>query len=362
MTTVQQSPAPPPKQVSRFEANLLRILRFFFRQVPGEEAIPLVRAHQSRPNCLSPAAVHLVKDTLSKGCVLYMVRTGGWKKDRFLRNGTPQGGRLWERSAVTELALDFSRHSLAFLIWLTSNKPGESRPMWSAPVAELTIGDNLLLFLAYQSLREEPDIAAALRESASFALHPLCQLFYPEDFSEVEQPPSFELWFSPRWSLVVEALQPILEARWLEIERGKGQISDWDKMRAQGLAELRVLSAFLDAVDRANRWDLAKFLLGVFGKLLAAPDMTPAFWTGGLQGSGPARLAERLQTQRSALSLLRQAQRLQQWEQRARTRGFMDEDYAAAKFWLGEWERHNSRQTTASAAAIVQLLEPLRTG
>ena len=63
--------------VSRFEASLLRILRFFFHQVPAEEAVPLVRASQNRPPCLSPAAVHLVRDTLSKGCVLYLVHAGG---------------------------------------------------------------------------------------------------------------------------------------------------------------------------------------------------------------------------------------------------------------------------------------------
>ena len=160
---------PAPKLVSRFEAALLRILRFFFRQVPPEEALPLIRSNPNQPPCLSAAAVHLVKDTLSKGCVLYLVRAGGWKKERFLHNGEPKTGRLWERSAGSEPLLEFSKHSLEFLIWITANKPGETKPLWSAAAGELTIADHLLLFLAYESLRDEKDIAAVLQTSSNFS-------------------------------------------------------------------------------------------------------------------------------------------------------------------------------------------------
>src|SRR5436309_2743163 len=97
-----------PKLVSRFEANLLRILRFFVKQVPAEQAMPLVGDRFDPPKCLSAAAVELVQDSLAKGCVLYLVRAGAWKRDRFLRNGEPKFGRLWDRSPVEGLALEFS--------------------------------------------------------------------------------------------------------------------------------------------------------------------------------------------------------------------------------------------------------------
>jgi FtsH ternary system domain X6 len=352
----------PPLQVSRFEANLLRIARFFFHQVPAEEALPLVRENQSRPRCLSAAAVHLVRDTLAKGCVLNLVRAGGWRHERFLRNGEPKDGRLWERSPIDELALEFSADSLEFLIWLTTHKPGETTQTWRAPPNQLTVGDQLFLFLAYEAIREEPDIAVALRSSPNFALHPLIVLMNPGDFAGEPTPDaiSFNEWTIGQGALVLEAMQPLLEARWLENERSKGQIGDWDRLRQQGVVELAVLERFLGAAESAGRWDLARFLLGILNKLLATPDMTPTFWTGGLQGSGPPRLADRLETQRSALSVLRQADRLRQWEQRARRSGYMDEDYAASKFWLGEWERLIGTQSTARAAQVVQMLEPLR--
>lgn len=350
-----------PKQVSRFEASLLRILRFFFGQVPAEEALPLVRSMLNRPRCLSPDAVGLIRDTLSKGCVLYLIRAGGWKRERFLRNGEPKTGRLWERSPTADLKLNFSAHSMEFLLWLTATRPGDASLTWKAPENELTTADQLLLFLAYESLRDEPDLAASLKGSPSFTSNALIRLFHPNDFVDDERHAfSFTDWFAGTGALILEALQPSLEACWLEIERTKGQIGDWDRMRQQGRTELMVLDRFLEASEKAGRLDLSRFLLGVLAKLLAGPEMTPVFWTGGLQGSGPPRLADRLEVQRSALSLLSRADRLRQWEQRARRSGFMDEDYAASQFWLGEWERLNATQMTSRAERIVQMLEPLR--
>lgn len=351
----------PPLQVSQFEANLLRIARFFFRQAPPEEALPLIRTAASRPKCLSAAAVHLVRDTLSKGCVLYLVRAGGWQRERFLRSGEPRDGRLWERSPLDDLALDFSSNSLEFLLWLTVSKLLEPASVWRVPPDELTIADQLLLFLAYEALRDEPELALTLRRSPAFARNPLILMLNPEHFSGEPIPDlkAFEAWTSGQGALIVEALQPMLEARWVENERNKGQIGEWDRLRKQGETELGILDRFTMAADRAGRWDLARFLLGILNKLLATPDMTPTFWTGGLQGSGPPRLADRLDTQRAALSVLRQADRLRQWEQRARRSGYLDEDYGASKFWLGEWERLVGSRSTSRAEQIVQMLEPL---
>src|SRR6516162_3110461 len=57
------------KTVSRFEANLLRILRSFLQRAPLERALPLVMEPSDRPPCLSRAVVELVQDHLRKGCV-----------------------------------------------------------------------------------------------------------------------------------------------------------------------------------------------------------------------------------------------------------------------------------------------------
>lgn len=354
---------PPPQSVSRFEANLLRILRFFLKQVPAEQALRLVHDRLERPKCLSAAAVHLVQDSLAKGCVLYLVRAGGWKRDRFLRNGEPKFGRLWERSAIEKLTLGFSKHALDFLAWITAYKPKEERPVWRANEDELSVADRLLFFLAYEALRIDGDVAAALRTSPAFGDNALVWLAHPNDFAGETLPvPSFDVWLTEPGSFVLEAVQPVLEHRWLEIERTKGQVGDWSALNQQGQAQGRILDAFTEAVRRTGRRDMVRFLLAVMSRVLATPDQAPTFWTGGLQGSGPPRLADRLETQRNALAVLRQADRLRTWEREARRSGYLDEDYSASKFWLGEWERFDMTAVADRADRVLQQVEPLRIG
>jgi hypothetical protein len=89
-------------------------------------------------------------------------------------------------------------------------------------------------------------------------------------------------------------------------------------------------------------------------------DMTPVFWTGGLQGSGPPRLADRLDTQRAALAVPRQMEILEGWQRRALGVGFFDEDYQSSQMWKAEWEAANGDRVAARARATIEMLEPLR--
>src|SRR5262245_50850875 len=91
-----------PRQVSKFEFNLLRILRFMVGHFPADQGLQLVRSAAPRPECLSAEAVELVKDTLAKACVLFLVRQGGWRNDKYLRAGMPTHGRMWERIPLDE--------------------------------------------------------------------------------------------------------------------------------------------------------------------------------------------------------------------------------------------------------------------
>src|SRR5262245_55077739 len=80
------------EHVTRFEANLLRLLYFFLRREPPERALPLLEHRCERPPCLKPNAVRLVRDALSKGCVHLLATRGGWRKERFLRDEQPRDG------------------------------------------------------------------------------------------------------------------------------------------------------------------------------------------------------------------------------------------------------------------------------
>ena len=346
----QQSALPAPRTVSKFEGALLRLLRSFLKPTTGESPVKV-----GMPKCLSRDCVHLVRDTLSKGCVLYLARAGGWRREKHLRLGQPLQSRLWERTPIVERGLSFSRHSLEFLIWLTAGRPANSP--WDPEPASFSIADRFLFFLAYDALRLT-ETGQVLRAKRQFALNGLCRLMHPEDFApagEIE----FTPWLQHAGASILEALQPPLQRRWLEQERGKNQIGDWARLRQIGQSQEEALAGFLHAAEEAKRPDLARFLLKAMAELLS-PDLTPAFWIGGLLGAGPPRLAERIDVQRYGLATLRQFERLGQWARRARATGYLDEDYAVAQLWLADWEQYRGDELTAIAHELLRQLEPLR--
>lgn len=352
-----------PRQVSKFEFNLLRILRFLLGRYASDQGLQLVRTATTRPECLSAGAVELVKDHLSKASVLYLTHKGGWRNDKYLRNNAPVGGRVWDRIPLEERALQFSRPVLDFLMWLTAEKVHETKQAWDAAPKALTPTDELFFCLAFDAMRSDVDVLAVLRRKDAFARNPFCWLFAPGDVVDADatkpQPPDFTLLFTGQRAVLLECLQWELSHRWMQSERAKGQIGDWKKMRLQGQAEFTTLQNYLKAAEAARRIDLTRFVLRTNAAVLQS-DMTPVFWTGGLQGSGPPRLADRLETQRAALAMPRQMEILAEWQQRARHVGYFDEDYAATQLWKADWESANGDAVALRARAAVAMLEPLR--
>jgi hypothetical protein len=349
----------PPRTVTPFEGKLLRLLRCFVRNVPPEQALPHVLERNPRPAKLSRACVELVEDTLAKGCMLFLARAGGWRRERFLRGGRPRAGRLWERSDPAELALTFSRHALEFLLWVTAQKPGDSDPPLTLPDAELTPADRLLLLLAYDALRDT-EAGPALLAKPAFARHGLVRLAFPEDTTALEESdPDFAPWMTGLGAAILEAVQPWLADRWVRLERGKAQVGDWKALAALGQAQERVLTAFTDAAERADRPDLVRFVLHSAGVLLA-PDLPAAFFFSGLQGTGPPRLADRIEVHRRALALPRHLGRLAAWVRRARGVGYLDDGYAVSQLWLADWERLRGDELAARAEGLLRQVEPLK--
>ncbi|MEK6233727.1 MAG: hypothetical protein N2C14_03360, partial [Planctomycetales bacterium] len=161
-----------PKSVSRFEADLLRILWFVLQRGPREQAISLLQATAKRPPCLSRDAVELIKDALSKGCVILLARNGGWRRERRIRNEEIREGRLWELTDPEDLAFSFSRQAMELLMWLTACNPkAENHPCPLQP-ASLTLGDRLLMFYVYESLRST-EFTKPLRKSPAYYSDPL---------------------------------------------------------------------------------------------------------------------------------------------------------------------------------------------
>jgi len=348
--------------VSRFEANLLRLLYYFLHREPIERALPLVENRCQAPSCLSRTAVKLVQDALGKGCTFLLGQRGGWRQERHLRGERVVTGRLWERTAPAELGLAFSGHSLEFLVWITAARPGDKDPKWQPAEKDLTMGDRLLLFFGHEGLRESGEGLGApeLRKRPPFVQHGLCWLTYPEDFTAapLDAVPNFEPWTNGVGACILEALQHQLVQRWIEVEGNKERIAAPRNMQALGESQARILTAFLDAVEKAGRLDLARFLLRA-AAVIVNPYAHAGMWTGALQTTG-LRLADRAALYQAALAFPHHLPRLVTWARQARATSYFDEGYQAAQLFLADWEQYQGNQLNERAQAIIQQMDPLR--
>lgn len=350
-----------PPAFSRFEFNLLNLTKFAVGHLPAGPAANLLTGQLPAPPCLTAECVKLVEDTLAKGTVLHLVRAGGWRREKFIRGNAPATGRVWERVPLNERQLTFSEAPLAFLMWLTAEKPTAAKVKWDARADDLTAADELFFGTVFEQLQAaEPGVAAAVASKRPFADNPLCRLYAPAEFADAD-PVAFDRWVVGERAVILECLQPHLTARWVKSERAKGEIDDWGRIRRVGTSEDRTLRDFLAACDKAGRPDLARFVLTTAKTVLGAGGVDLDFWTGGLKGPPPNRLADRLNAQRAALALPRQMDTLQAWDRKARSVGYFDDGYQVSQVWKQDWESANGDGLTATARRLIEQLEPLRT-
>ncbi|MFO0937024.1 MAG: hypothetical protein U0798_10975 [Gemmataceae bacterium] len=346
--------------VSRFESNLLTILRFLLGQPGRGDAVRLIGEKIPRPACLSPQCIHLIKDSLKKGCVLFLVKNGGWRSERILRNAALATGRVWEHTPLDERALSFGPEVVEFLIWLTAEQPTRPLEPWKGQGGKRSAADDLFFTMMLAAVEGERDIVNALKNMPLLTQNGLARLAFPSVFSNDAPLPDFDDWFQPPRVAILASLQAWLTSHWLALERGKGQVDDWTALGQQGLREAAVLSAYLESASRAGRPDLGRFLLHAASGAFADSDRTAEFWLGGLEGNGPNRMADRLAVRRAALAVPRAVGTLASWTQRYRSVGYFDETYAEAQLWKDEWERENGDVLAARARRVVESVEPLR--
>jgi hypothetical protein len=341
------------RAVSRFEANLLRVLHALLQQAPVERVLPILAKPAPRPKCLSRDAVALIEDALTKGCVQFLARRG-WMRERFLRAGKITEGRLWQRTPPDQLGLTFSAHTLEFLLQLVSGTMGSSPP----GVHVLTFGDRLLLLLAFDALKRFESGNAMRERWTPLNQDGLSRLAFIGELADSS--PRYRIdwqpWLTELGTSILECLQPWLADRWVELERQKETITTVARMRKLGAAQQRVYGEYLDALDQVQRRDLARCFLEASRRLLR--DLTSARqWIRSLDVSSH-RLVERTAIYRDALAFVIQMERLAQWQQQALGVSYSDDGYEASQLWKSDWERSGGDELCDRARTIVRGMAP----
>jgi hypothetical protein len=344
-------------RVAASEAQLLTIARALTGAVAPASVSAALRSESTLPDGIGPTCRRLLEATLARGAVLELARRGGWRPARHLAAGGEPGaaGRLWDRHAPPTLR--FSATTMHLLRWLSRTPLATGSTRSIEGDGTLALGDELLAYLACDLLVRTGCGGAVGRERL-FARSPLCWLGFPDRLApRLEKDPAlpdFAGLVAGPGALLLEALQPDLARRWVELERGKRAVRRIEAMSSLGRAQEAVLAAFTDAAAGAARRDLAGFLVSAARELLTRPPPARSL-VESLETK--ATIRERAEAHRAAGAFLRGLGRLSGWLAEARTTRFFDEGYAAAQLLLAEWEFLERGQ--GSADGILRQLEAL---
>jgi hypothetical protein len=349
-----------PRTVSTFESSLIRITRALVGRLSLAEALPLLLRRVPAPKCLSRDCVALVENTLAVGMTERLARLG-WQPQRSQRGEQVVSGRLWERWPGEARALEFSCQTLQWLIWLTSDNIADPEAAPRLKPDRFTLGDLVLRLQAMLVLNHTLGVGTLLTQPG-FRDHALIALLFPETRAEqrITGGVDFAPWVQPEGAWITETITPLLAQRWVRIEREKRQSADLAFIRLLSSTQQQVLDAFLDAVTRCGRWDLARWLLSAAGDVLrevpAHERYFPRFRTDGM------RMTERSMLYEQGLVLFRGLERLQEHHRQARSVGFHEEGYQASQLWKSDWERLHGDAICNQAGELVRQNLPLRLG
>ena len=327
--------------VTRAEAHLLTIARVAVGLVPPMDVTRLLVTSVTPPGKLGPTARAALSDTLARGTVLSLARQGGWLEE--------DSKRLWERHAAPPLA--FTGNTVRLLSWVLSTplaEPDSSPLLFKGLV---TPAEDFLIASLIDRLRGTRCDALLARQLAVRKL-PLTALAHAALMARemaLDEVPGFDV---PTLAPFVEGLRTLLARSWLAAERSKRELVAPDMLSRVGRAQADVLEAWLRAIDRGGRRDLATFLIDTAASWLeidrSADELTRSM-------SLDAPLRERTDARRRAAATLRSLNVLREWDQQHRNVRFIDDGYALAQRLVIDWGRLGERGFTRAANLVAEL-------
>jgi hypothetical protein len=290
---------------------------------------------------MGPSAMRVLESTLSKGVVKMLARLGGARPRVRPDLGSSKLARVFDVRPAPKIA--FGTYTFELVRWLTNAPLGarDNAPRFDA--APRTLGDEICAYLALglvEGQRLERVVAA------SPGLHtPLTWLAFARSLArhgnETATAPNLDsLVASEDARIVVECLAGDLARRWTAS-------AVWDQedvLQAEhavriGLLERAVLDGFLDAVERAGRWDLATFMIEAAARVLpsgAKPRDIAARAAPRVRAEGPLRA--RTEARQRAGALFHALGRLGKKRDELALVFFIDDGYDVAQATLSSWE------------------------
>ncbi len=342
-----------PGKVAASEAELIEMTRAL--TAPHQlDVWSLLAGSRTLPAKIGPTCAELVADGLSQ------IWPALWKKDgarpgASIKNGKVIRGRGWERNQVAPL--EFSPFTIAFIRWLVEMPLATAGVVDKLAAKPSTIGDQIVAYLALEVASETPAQLTIARSSKA-ALSPLAWLGFAHILPG-EPPDDPEVWdelCTGVGAVVVEALQAELAKRWRTVELEKRQMTDPDALIKLGDAQDATLEYFMQACTRAQRRDLAGWVIEAMVPLLGR---SVAPFPNDLDRTKP--LSARTQARKAAGSLLRGMTTWLEWDRMHRGVRFLDDDYEASQLLLTRMEKalsHGADVLTPTWLAELASLSP----
>jgi hypothetical protein len=346
-----------PVPLPRFDYDVVQMLRHLLGLASSPAVMALLRGEQSHTT-ITPQGLAVLQDTIAKRLIEGLIQAGGWRDDHCLIANEVHGGRIWQRHDINELKLSFSPAPLSFLIWLTAENPARSREGWRSTGVAPTAADHFFFACIAEPLQRIAEIWSVLRRTTLFSDNPLLRLMQPAEFDAPL--PDFTSFMQPAGSIILECLQYDLVHRWVEQDRERRGIVDWERLRREGERAGNVAHAYLSCCNAHHRRDLAMFVLDAIARAIGddTPELTR--WTGALALSEPARIADRIATRRAALALPAQMSTFAAWARDARAVRHFDDDYTAAQWWKARYEAYDGNRLALVAETLLRSTDPLQ--
>lgn len=358
------TPSPTVARVSSNGRDLVLLARAVVRGDPYG-AVEGILLQETRMSGVGAAAMRLFEEALAVGGAGALARLGGWKRQARSTTAGVRAGRLWEVRPEPPLA--FSSYSFELCQWLVAQPLGSfGKKATVAPfrATPRRSGDQLVAYLVC-ALVEGAPVEARVAEQPGVRAAALAWLGFPAMLGAVGDasgdlgPPSLEA-LVREGSVVLEGVSDDLARRAVMFERAKASVGSPAKLARVGAARGHVLGLLLDAVERANRWDLSTFLVDAAVALLpstVSAAVAAAQLVSPLDAS--TSLRDRSAALRESAAHWRHLARVGRHHETLRGVRHFDEGYEDAQMVLSRWEGFGSEgfSRAADALAVFESLE-----